>query len=161
MPDIAAAPNEGAEFSFVLKVETDSLDPTVILVLVLYDLRTKQMFTFDDRPGSQAPISMGAEIASLADTLIVHSPYAVKALTKLCGVAFDPSKMIDTLKGAQTLTGPGGKASPTSRRASAFSGASSAATRKWSELAQPRCQEDARLIVKIFECFNGIAEVRV
>jgi hypothetical protein len=61
----------GAEFSFVLKIETDSLDPTLILVLVLYDLRTKQMFTFDDRPVSQAPISMGAEIASLADASTV------------------------------------------------------------------------------------------
>ncbi len=74
MPAIVTAPEPGAEYVYVAKVETDSLDPTRVLVLVLYDIHRKLLYVFSDQPGATS-IATGAEVASLADLVIVHSPY--------------------------------------------------------------------------------------
>lgn len=95
------------QYRYCLKIETDGIAATKVLVLVLYDLERDKIWSFADHPG-QHPINTGLEIALLADEVIVHSDYALKTLDKLFFVTLDRSKIVDTLKMAEMLHGKGG-----------------------------------------------------
>ena len=93
------------EHIYVLKVETTAIPAKAVHSLVLYDCDRDKLWSFADVPGFE-PIATGLEIAKLADTLVVHSDFAVKTLTSIYGVEF--ADVIDTLKLAEAINGPGG-----------------------------------------------------
>jgi hypothetical protein len=137
--------DSSAIYNFVLKTETDTTTPNVCTVLVLYDIDRHVMHTFSDEPDAN-PIAMGAEVASMADTIVVHSGFAIKVVAKLYGFIIDPANVVDTLELARRLAGPrNNKLDDWAKRLqmprSQFRGSD-----HWTQEVQHHCEQDALII---------------
>jgi hypothetical protein len=143
-------------YNLILKAETHDLAPSGCICLSLYDIDRKIMHTFNDQPGGQ-PIKLGAEIASVvADTLIVHSPFAIKTIETLYGFQIDKSRVIDTLALSKRLLGPyknslqdwSGRVGMYRTK---FLGAPC-----WSPVAQQHCERDCLLIQRVLNYLSNM-----
>jgi hypothetical protein len=153
--------SDSENYNFVLKVETDTTTPSVICVLVLYDIDRDVTHTFSDQPGNDHTIQQGAICAQMADGIIVHSDFAVRAIKRVCDVALDPSKVFDALDYARKtygakLDGTGHGLTAWAQRLGirrrAFMG-----SKLWTDEAQTHCISDAKIIAKLFNILRECA----
>jgi hypothetical protein len=141
--------------TYILKIETTAIPATAVHSLVLYDCDRDKLWSFADVPGYE-PIAIGLEIAKLADTLVIHSDFAVKTLSAIYGVEFED--VIDTLKLAERFHGKGGNSLAAWAKRLNISRDSYRGEPQWSLLAQQHCEHDARIIAAVFQHLGTLVE---
>lgn len=134
----------------VLKCETNGAKTPEVLCLSLLDIDRDELFSFADAHPGYSPIADAFEVLAVADRVIVHTDYALKALAKLYGVHIDRSIVTDTCTWAGVLYGrQGHKLTQWAERMglerTEFRGAP-----QWSPAVQEHCDRDCYLIRSLY-----------
>jgi hypothetical protein len=156
--DEAAELDRNSQINLVVKIETDSISATRVIVLTLYDVTSDTLLSFSDRPGAN-PINAAVKLLPLADALIVQTTYAIKTLESLYGLVIDPEQVIDLYALAKRLRPhePHGIDS-WARRLGVYRRKFLGAPR-WTAEAQAHCERDARIVGMIYASLYDLVDL--
>ena len=146
-------------WSFVVKIETDSIDASVVTTGVLLDVDRHYILKFSNRPCTTPIQEMVLILEATAPGLvIVQTMYPLKILHRLYGLEIDEERVVDVFALAKVFRKGGNGLEAWARQ---FGGVRSKflGSPVWTPAAQMHCERDAVLIHHIYEHLSAQVQV--